>query len=206
MVGFSHEKRLGESGFFHICGIDEAGRGPLAGPVVAAACYFEEHSLLPGLGDSKELSPTRRDELFEIIHATPSIHFGISIIDAKTIDEINILQATLRAMRGAFDALVQKIPLDFALVDGNILPQLPTQAEALIKGDGISASIAAASVLAKVTRDRLMLGYDATWPGYGFAQHKGYGTQAHKEALERLGPSPIHRLSFAPLKAKLQSH
>lgn len=199
MVSFAHEERLQESGFSHICGIDEAGRGPLAGPVIAAACMFEEQTILPGLTDSKKLSPKRRAELFELLHQSPSIHFGISIIDAQVIDEINILQATLRAMREAFNALSAHIPLDFALVDGNKLPQLPTPAEALIKGDGISASIAAASVLAKVTRDRLMLEYDAKWPGYGFGQHMGYGTRAHKEAIDRLGPSPIHRLSFAPL-------
>lgn len=199
MVSFSHEERLQRSGFSRICGIDEAGRGPLAGPVVAAACLFEEHTSIPGLTDSKKLSPPRREELFDILKTLPSIHFAISIVDAKTIDEINILQATLRAMNEAFDVLTNKIIIDFALVDGNRVPQLPIPSEALIKGDGISASIAAASILAKVTRDRLMHSYDAKWPGYGFARHMGYATKAHKEALERLGPCPIHRLSFAPI-------
>lgn len=199
MVSFSHEERLGRSGFSHVCGIDEAGRGPLAGPVVAAACFFQEQITLPGLTDSKKLSSKRRKALYEILYAHPAIHFGIAQIDAHVIDEINILQATLLAMSEAFDALSQKVPLDYALVDGNKLPTLPTEAEALIKGDGISASIAAASILAKVTRDRLMLEYDKQWPAYGFAQHMGYGTQTHQEAIAKIGPCPIHRLSFAPL-------
>ena len=202
MVSFSHEERLNKSGFSHICGIDEAGRGPLAGPVVAAACFFEEQICPLGLTDSKKLTPRRRKELFEVLTQTPSVHFGISIIDSQVIDEINILQATLRAMQEALDNLYAKVSVDFALIDGNQLPKLPIKAEALIKGDSISASIAAASILAKVTRDRLMLEYDTTWPGYGFSRHMGYGTRAHREALHELGPCPIHRLSFAPIASR----
>lgn len=203
MAHFEHEIRLKLEGYPTACGIDEAGRGPLAGPVVASACYFEEPMTLPHLTDSKKLSQARREELFKQIEDSPDIHFAYAVIDAPTIDKINILEATMLAMREALESLMQKVPLSFALIDGNRSPKLSIPSLPIIKGDSISASIAAASIVAKVKRDHLMQAFDQEWPQYGFAKHMGYGTKAHLAAIEEHGPSPIHRLSFAPLKANL---
>lgn len=185
-AGLRNEYRL-------ICGIDEAGRGPLAGPVCAAACVLPAGLELEGLNDSKKLSEKRREALYDQITAQ-ALAWAVCLVDEKTIDEINILQATFRAMRGAVSKL--NLTPELCLVDGNLDPGLGLPTKTVVKGDATCASIAAASILAKVTRDRLMLRYDAQYPGYGFAAHKGYGTKAHYAALAALGPCPIHRRSF----------
>ena len=176
-----------------LCGIDEAGRGPLAGPVCAAACILPEGLVIEGLNDSKKLSEKRREALYEQI-TTQAVAWAVCLMDEAVIDEINILQATFRAMRGA----VAKLGLqpDLCLVDGNRDPGLGLPTRTVVKGDASCASVAAASILAKVTRDRLMCAYDAQYPGYGFAVHKGYGTKAHYAAIQQLGLCPIHRRSF----------
>ena len=176
-----------------VCGIDEAGRGPLAGPVCAAAVILPGDWEPTGLNDSKKLSPARRDSLYDEI-TDKALGWAVAFASEKEIDEVNILQATFLAMRRALDGLPAKP--DFALVDGNRDPGLgiPTRCE--VKGDGRYACIAAASILAKVSRDRLMVEMDRLYPQYGFLQHKGYPTQAHYEALARFGPCPIHRRSF----------
>jgi len=179
-----------------ICGVDEAGRGPLAGPVVAAAVILTPNDIPDGLNDSKTLSEIRRELLLNMIKK--SAKFGIGIAEPEEIDRINILGASLIAMRRAVLAL--PILPNMALIDGNKLPELPCAAEAIVKGDSKSLSIAAASIIAKVTRDRLMVEAETRYPGYGFAQHKGYPTTAHMVALEKLGPCSIHRRSFAPVK------
>lgn len=187
------ESSFREKGFQLICGIDEAGRGPLAGPVCAAAVILPFGLEIPGLNDSKKLTDKKRNELYDLIVAS-AVAYGIAVSDEKEIDEINILQATFRAMERAVSQLQQKP--DLILVDGNRLPQLQTEAYPIVKGDSLSASIAAASILAKVTRDRFMEQQDALYPAYGFAVHKGYGTKRHYEALTEHGPCPIHRMSF----------
>ncbi len=176
-----------------VCGVDEAGRGPLAGPVCAAAVILPPDLEIPGLNDSKKLTDKKRRELYNIITAQ-AVTYGISLVDEKTIDEINILQATFLAMERAVAQL--SVRPDLALVDGNRAPSLPVPVKTVIKGDSLSASIAAASILAKVTRDRLMEELDETYPVYGFAVHKGYGTKRHYEALTEFGPSPVHRMTF----------
>ena len=181
------------SGYKFVCGVDEAGRGPLAGPVCAAAVILPPNADIPGLNDSKKLSDKRRRELFPIIKEQ-AIAYGIAFADETEIDEINILQATFRAMERAVADL--SVTPDYVLVDGNKLPQLSVNAQAVIHGDSLSASIAAASVLAKVTRDDIMLEMAQTYPEYGFDIHKGYGTKAHYEALRDHGPCKIHRMSF----------
>ena len=191
---WSYEHAAFEKGFTLICGVDEAGRGPLAGPVCAAAVILPRDLEIEGLNDSKKLSDKRRRALFDII-TEQAVAYGIAMVDEKTIDEINILQATFLAMRRAVE-LLSVIP-SFALVDGNREPDLgiiPVQT--IIKGDSLSANIAAASILAKVTRDRFMEEQDAIYPQYGFAVHKGYGTQAHYAALREFGACPIHRRTF----------
>ncbi len=177
-----------------IAGVDEAGRGPLAGPVVSAACILHDSFLFQDLNDSKQLTPKERERLYTEISGHPGVCYGIGICDADVIDQINILQATLLSMQRAVAAL--PVCPDYLLVDGNRLPVFSQPAEAIIGGDGRSVSIAAASVLAKVTRDRMMDEFDARWPMYGFKRHKGYGTAAHLNALREFGPSPIHRKSF----------
>ena len=176
-----------------ICGVDEAGRGPLAGPVCAAAVILPPHADIPGLNDSKKLTDKRRRELFPIIKEQ-AIAYAIACADEKEIDSINILQATFRAMERAVEGL--SVKPDYILVDGNKLPMLATPAEAVVHGDSLSASIAAASILAKVTRDDLMLQYAEDYKEYGFDVHKGYGTKAHYEALRIHGACPIHRTTF----------
>lgn len=180
-------------GYTVICGVDEAGRGPLAGPVCAAAVILPDHLELPGLNDSKKLSDKKRRELFPLIKEQ-AIAYGIGLADEKEIDEINILQATFLAMERAIAQLEGKA--DLALIDGNRAKDFGMSVKTVVKGDSLSASIAAASILAKVTRDDMMEAYANEYPGYGFEIHKGYGTKAHYAALTEKGPSPIHRMTF----------
>jgi ribonuclease HII len=181
-----------------IAGVDEAGRGPLAGPVVVAAVILDPAHPIEGLADSKQLSATRREQLFTLIVAHTLAH-AIVRVEAAEIDRVNILQATLAGMRRALEALA--ITPAQALIDGNRLPKaLPCPARAIVRGDATEPAISAASILAKVARDRILCEYDARWPGYGFAQHKGYPVPGHLEALRRLGPCPEHRRSFAPVR------
>ena len=204
---FEFECVLWQQGVARVAGVDEAGRGPLAGPVVAAAAILPpswgESGLpaeLAGLNDSKQLTETQREKFFAFITRCGEIEFGIAEVSAAVIDEINILQATHRAMN---DALAQLSPLPpHALVDGRPVKTLAVPQTAIVKGDARSYSIAAASVLAKVTRDRRMLQFHAQFPEYSFAEHKGYGTAKHLAAIEKRGACPIHRKTFAPLKPK----
>ena len=194
MVGFEYEREAAAQGFKSVCGIDEAGRGPLAGPVFAAAVILPDGIEIEGLNDSKKLSEKKREALFDII-IEKATSYSVAFADHKEIDEINILNATFLAMKRAVEGL--GVPADFALVDGNRQPKdfsIPCQT--IIKGDGISASVAAASVLAKVSRDRVMVKADGIYPEYMFAKHKGYGTALHRELLNKYGPCPIHRLTF----------
>ncbi len=202
---FEFERALWQSGFALVAGVDEVGRGPLAGPVVAAAVILPKAWLqtglpsdLDGLNDSKQLTAAQRERYFAALTARAEIQFAIARVDSGIVDQINILQATHRAMNDALDQL--PAPPQHVLVDGPRVKSLRWPQTPLIKGDARSYSIAAASVLAKVTRDRLMLDFDQQWPAYGFAGHKGYGTAQHLAALAAHGPCPIHRRSFAPLK------
>lgn len=176
-----------------ICGVDEAGRGPLAGPVCAAAVILPKHLRIPGLTDSKKLTDKKRRELFPIIQEQ-AIAYGIGLASESEIDEINILQATFLAMRRAMDQL--SVRPEIALIDGNRETDFGLPVKTVVKGDSLSANIAAASILAKVTRDNLMVELAEKYPEYGFEIHKGYGTKAHYEALRTYGPCPIHRRSF----------
>ena len=187
------ENEMFDQGYQLICGVDEAGRGPLAGPVCAAAVILPRDAEIPGLNDSKKLSDKRRRELFPIIKEL-AVAYAVVMVDEKTIDEINILQATFRAMEKAVNDL--NVQPDFVLVDGNKLPNLSIPAKAVVHGDSLSASIAAASILAKVSRDDLMLEFANEFPQYGFEIHKGYGTKAHCSAILEHGPCPIHRATF----------
>ena len=187
------ENSFFDKGILTICGVDEAGRGPLAGPVCAAAVILPPHLEIPGLTDSKKLSDKRRRDLYPII-MEQAISYGIGLATHEEIDEINILQATFLAMERALAQL--KVKPDLALIDGNRQKDFCIPVETVVKGDSLSGSIAAASVLAKVTRDDMMLALAEEYPGYGFEIHKGYGTKAHYEALRNLGPSPIHRMTF----------
>lgn len=196
-----HENRLLANGYLNIAGIDEAGRGPLAGPVVAAACILPKGVTFPSLNDSKQLSSIVREALYHQITETKGVAFGIGQASVAEIDDLNILNATLLAMQRAVEKL-PRIP-DYLLIDGNRKPSFSIPSEAIIQGDCLSISIAAASILAKVFRDRLMQELDKEWPGYGFARHKGYGTELHKEAILKLGPCPIHRKTFQPFKSAL---
>jgi ribonuclease HII len=179
-----------------IAGVDEAGRGPLAGPVVAAAVILDDQNPIDGLADSKKLTALRRDRLFDEIRAK-ALCFAVAQASVQEIEELNILQATLLAMRRAVEGL--RLCPKLVLVDGNRLPVLPMQAQAIVKGDSLVAAISAASILAKVTRDRWCADYDVQYPQYGFAQHKGYGTAAHLAALHQFGACPEHRKTFAPV-------
>ena len=187
-----------EDGFYAdgvqvICGVDEAGRGPLAGPVCAAAVILPPHLEIPGLTDSKKLTDKKRRELFPVIKEQ-AIAYGIGMASEQEIDEINILQATFLAMQRALDQL--HVKPDLALIDGNREKDFGLPVKTVVKGDSLSMNIAAASILAKVTRDDLMVQLAQTYPQYGFEIHKGYGTKAHYAALAEHGPSPIHRMSF----------
>jgi ribonuclease HII len=188
------EEQARRQGFQSIAGIDEAGRGPLAGPVVAAACVIPSDVFIPFVNDSKQLTKVKRRQIFEELKNDQRICYGIGIVDAAEIDRINIYQATIQAMLIAVDQLT--ISPDYLLVDGLALPHSHLSVLKIIKGDTLSQSIAAASILAKETRDLLMDEYDKQWPQYGFKQHKGYGTKKHLNALKECGPCPIHRRSF----------
>ena len=194
MPDFSLEQALWERGYPRVAGLDEAGRGCLAGPVIAAAVVLPSDARIPRLDDSKKLSPAARDEVFDAVHAE-ALAVGVGQCSPAEIDELNILWAALEAMRRA--ALDLALPPDFLLIDGNQpLPDAPWPQETVVKGDARSLSIAAASVVAKVTRDRLMERLDAEFPAYGWAGHKGYPTASHYAALRVHGPSPHHRRSF----------
>lgn len=187
------EDAVFQKGYTWVCGVDEAGRGPLAGPVCAAAVILPPHLVIPGLDDSKKLSDKRRRELMPII-MEQAVAYGIGFASHEEIDEINILQATFLAMERAIAQLEGKA--EFALIDGNREKDFGIPVQTVVKGDSLSASIAAASVLAKVTRDDIMVQMAEEYPQYGFEIHKGYGTKAHYEALAAFGPSPIHRMTF----------
>ncbi|KAB2673602.1 MAG: ribonuclease HII [Verrucomicrobia bacterium] len=202
---FVHERDLVARGILRFAGIDEAGRGPLAGPVVAAAVVLPLAWILDGiprdledLNDSKQIDEARRDEFFRLLTTMPGVEFAIAESSAEQIDALNILRATHRAMNEALQGLRPVPP--HALVDGNRVPTLRCEHTPLVKGDGLSYSIAGASILAKVTRDRWMREAHERWPVYGFDQHKGYPTPMHLEAVARHGPCPIHRRSFAPIR------
>jgi ribonuclease HII len=203
----AHECELWQQGLSHVAGVDEAGCAPLAGPVVAAAVIFPSGWLanglcpkLRGLNDSKQLTPEEREKFFERITSNSEIRFAISVADVETIDRINIRQAAWRAMENALNELQPRA--EHVLVDGLRIRWLQYPQTPLVQGDARSYTIAAASVLAKVTRDRLMRNYDAQFPGYGFASHKGYPTPQHYAAIEKLGACEIHRKSFSPFKPK----
>lgn len=187
------EHKYAAEGYRYICGVDEAGRGPLAGPVCAAAVILPMDIDIPGLNDSKKLTDKKRRELFPII-CEKAIAYGIAFADHKEIDEINILQATYLAMERAISGLAVKP--DMALIDGNRAKDFGVACQTIVGGDGLSASIAAASVLAKVTRDNYMVAMAEKYPNYAFEVHKGYGTKVHYSALTEYGPSPIHRMTF----------
>ncbi len=193
MPDFSLEEALANEGYTAICGVDEAGRGPLSGPVVAAACILPFGCSIEGLDDSKKLSPKKRERLFDTIREK-AIAYAIASASPSEIDEINILNATMLAMRRAVEAL--PTAADFALIDGNTSRGFSIPTRTVIKGDAISASIAAASILAKVTRDRICMEDDIKYPEYQFAKHKGYSTALHMQILRERGPCPIHRRSF----------
>jgi ribonuclease HII len=187
------ENKIKSQGYSVICGCDEAGRGPLAGPVFAAAVILPENIDIPKLNDSKKLTEKQRDKLFDLIMES-ALDYCIAQASVEEIEEINILNAAMLAMKRAVDGL--KTKPDFALIDGNIARGFDIPATPIIKGDALSPSIAAASILAKVARDRYCLEMDKAHPEYGFAKHKGYGTKDHREALLKYGPSPMHRKSF----------
>ena len=193
MLEYKLESELIAQGYSAVCGVDEAGRGPLCGPVFAAACILPIGLELEGLNDSKKLTPKKRDQLFDLIREN-AIAYCIASASVEEIDTLNILEADLLAMRRAIDGL--QIPAEYALIDGNIARDFQIPAKAVIGGDAISPSIAAASILAKVARDRDCIELDRAYPQYGIAKHKGYGTKQHMEALRTYGPSPIHRKQF----------
>ena len=192
----------GVSAADRVAGIDEAGRGPLAGPVVAAAVILDPRDPIGGLADSKRLTARRRDSLAKAVREH-ALAWSIVRVGPEEIDGLNIFQATMAAMRES----IRQLPVQaaHALVDGNRCPELPCPATPLVGGDGIEPAISAASILAKVDRDAIMVASDQTWPGYGFARHKGYPTREHLAALRRLGPTPLHRRSFAPVREALQA-
>lgn len=201
LANFNYENTILKQGYFLIAGLDEVGRGPLAGPVVACAVVVKKFfydEFRPNIRDSKQLSEKQREKWFEFLTNTPEIKWGIGIVSEKIIDEINILEAAKLAMKKALDNL--KIAPDFLLIDGNfLLEDLNINQKAVIKGDEKIFSCAAASIIAKVTRDRLMLKYAKKYPAYGFEKHKGYGTRFHLAALKKHGPCEIHRRSFRPV-------
>lgn len=187
------EKEALAKGYKSVCGVDEAGRGPLAGPVCAAAVILPEGVIIDGVNDSKKLSEKKRESLFDVIREQ-ALSYSIAYATVDEIEEINILNATMLAMRRAIDGL--EINADYAMIDGNKIPPLDIDAECIVKGDAKSMSIACASILAKVSRDRLLYKYAEEYPMYGFDKHKGYGTKVHREAILKYGPCPYHRKSF----------
>ena len=194
MPDFTYEKAAMESGFKLICGVDEAGRGPLAGPVCAAAVILPQDTEIEGLNDSKKLSEKKREALYDVIKEK-AVAYAIAFGTLEEIEEFNILEATFIAMNRAIEGL--QVKPDFALIDGNRVPKgIKIPCETVVKGDAKSSSIAAASILAKVTRDRLLLEYDKEYPQYNFKKHKGYGTKEHTDLILEYGPCPIHRMSF----------
>ena len=194
MPDYEFEKAAVNSGFSCICGVDEAGRGPLAGPVCAAAVILPEGAVIEGLDDSKKLTEKKRERLYDVIRTT-AVAYSVAYGTLEEIETVNILEATYLAMNRAIEGL--NIKPDFALIDGNRVPRgIKIPCETIVKGDSKSMSVAAASVLAKVTRDRLMLEYDKKYPEYNFKKHKGYGTKEHTELIKQYGPCEIHRLSF----------
>lgn len=187
------EKEALAKGYKSVCGVDEAGRGPLAGPVCAAAVILPEGVIIDGVNDSKKLSEKKRESLFDVIREQ-ALSYSIAYAMVDEIEEINILNATMLAMRRAIDGL--DIKADYAMIDGNKIPPIDIDAECIVKGDAKSMSIACASILAKVSRDRLLYKYAEEYPMYGFDKHKGYGTKVHREAILKYGPCPYHRKSF----------
>ncbi len=192
------ERAARNQGFSKIAGVDEAGRGPLAGPVVAAACILPHDFYMNEIDDSKRLNLEQREKMFDILMKQPGVCYGIGIIEALIIDQVNILQATLQAMAAAVSVLKEKPDLIF--IDGIHKPSIEIPCHSIIKGDRLSQSIMAAAIIAKVTRDRQMIDFDKEYPQYGFSYHKGYPTPQHLEALDKWGPCPLHRKSFGPVK------
>jgi ribonuclease HII len=193
MPDFEYEKLYKAQGYEFVCGIDEAGRGPLSGPVVAAACILPLDLIIPELNDSKKITEKKREKLFDVIKES-AISYGIGMASPAEIDELNILNATMLAMHRALEAL--EVKADLALIDGNVARGFSIPTKTIIKGDSISASISAASILAKVTRDRICLEDAEKYPEYNFAKHKGYSTKEHMDAVRKYGPCEIHRKSF----------
>ena len=187
------EKEALAKGYKSVCGVDEAGRGPLAGPVCAAAVILPEGVIIDGVNDSKKLSEKKRESLFDVIREQ-ALSYSIAYATVDEIEKINILNATMLAMRRAIDGL--NVKADYAMIDGNKIPPIDIDAECIVKGDAKSMSIACASILAKVSRDRLLYKYAEEYPMYGFDKHKGYGTKVHREAILKYGPCPYHRKSF----------
>ncbi|MDO8684017.1 MAG: ribonuclease HII [Armatimonadota bacterium] len=198
---WSYERKARELGYSQVAGVDEAGRGPLAGPVIAAAVILPHDFDITGIRDSKKLSPLQREKAFERI-IKEAVGLAVGVCDSKLIDEINILQATYTAMRGAIALIKPKV--DYVLVDGYPIRSLNIPQEGIFRGDSLSVSIAAASIIAKVTRDRMMCEFDAKYPGYGFAKHKGYYTAEHITAIAELGICEIHRRSFEPIASEVE--
>ena len=196
-----YEKEAQQKGYVHICGVDEAGRGPLAGPVCAAAVILPEGTIIEGVNDSKKLTEKKREALFDVIIET-AVSCSIAFGTVEEIERDNILKTTMNTMRRAIEGL--SVKADYAMIDGNRLPKLDIPAEFIVGGDAKSISIAAASILAKVSRDRLMLEYAEKYPQYGFEKHKGYGTKLHVEKILEYGETPIHRPSF--LKKIYEKH
>jgi ribonuclease HII len=193
MDWLKYENQIISKGFEYVCGVDEAGRGPLAGPVCAAAVILPKGKIIEGVNDSKKLSEKKREALFDVIKQNALV-YSIAYASVEEIEEINILNATMLAMKRAVEGL--SVKADYAIIDGNKTPDLSIPCESIVKGDANSMSIAAASILAKVSRDRLCVEYDKEYPEYMFAKHKGYGTKLHREKLLEYGPCPIHRKSF----------
>ena len=193
MEWLKYENEALEKGYTNICGVDEAGRGPLAGPVCAAAVILPKGHIIEGVNDSKKLTEKKREKLFDVI-IDECVSYSIAFATVEEIEELNILNATMLAMQRAVEGL--DVKADYAMIDGNRLPPLNIPAECIVKGDANSMSIAAASILAKVARDRLCLKYDEIYPEYGFGKHKGYGTKLHREMILKYGPCEIHRKSF----------
>ena len=192
-MDYNFESELISSGYEVVCGVDEAGRGPLCGPVCAAACILPCGLHIEGLNDSKKLSEKKREKLFDVI-CNEAVAYSVAFASVEEIDELNILEATLLAMRRAVEGL--SVTPDYLLIDGNCSRSFTIPAKAVIKGDALVSSIAAASILAKVARDRICIDLDREYPQYGIAKHKGYGTKVHMDALREFGPSPIHRTKF----------
>ncbi len=193
MDWLQYEKEARLKGFKSMCGVDEAGRGPLAGPVCAAAVILPENKIIEGVNDSKKLTEKKREKLYDVI-INECVAYSIAFATVEEIEEINILNATMLAMKRAVEGL--SVKADYAMIDGNRLPPLDIPCECIVKGDANSASIAAASILAKVSRDRLCYEYAEKYPQYGFEKHKGYGTKLHTDAIKEYGPCEIHRMSF----------